>query len=265
MPNPARKPPAYKIELPVFSGPLDLLLHLIEREELDVTAISLVRVTEQYLEQVGELRESKIEHLIDFLVVGARLVLIKSRALLPRPPAIPGDEEEEEDPAEALLRQLRQYKRFKQAAAWLQERHEQGWRTYLRVAPPPKVEAKPDLSGLTLAGLVAALKDALARAEAREESVDVVEPRRLTIEGQLTYVQATLRERGRAGFRQLLSSRPNTVEVAVTLLAILELIKRHEVVVRQPYPFGPIEVEVVPDAVATTDKEELPAPRPPGQ
>lgn len=265
MPNPARKRPDYQIELPVFTGPLDLLLHLIEREELDVTAISLVRVTEQYLEQVGELQESKIDHLVDFLVVGARLVLIKSRALLPKPPAVPGDEEEEEDPAEALLRQLRQYKRFKDAAGWLQERHEQGLRTYLRVAPPPKVEAKPDLGGVTLAGLLAALKEALARAEAREESVDVVEPQRLTIEGQLGHVRSTLKARRRAEFRDLLSSRPSTVEIAVTLLALLELIKRREVVARQAYPFGPIEVEAVAGAVPATDEEAVPAQPPPGR
>lgn len=265
MPNPARKPPDYRIELPVFTGPLDLLLHLIEREELDVTAVSLVRVTEQYLDQVGELQESKIEHLIDFLVVGARLVLIKSRALLPKPPAVPGDEEEEEDPAEALLRQLRQYKRFKEAAAWLQARTEQGLRTYLRVAPPPKVEAKPDLGDVTLAALLAALQEALARAEAREESVDVVEPRRLTIEGQLGHVRATLKQRRRADFRDLLSGRPNTVEVAVTLLALLELIKRREVVARQAYPFGPIEVEAVADAAPATDKEAALAQPQPGQ
>ena len=265
MPNPARKLPTYQIELPVFSGPLDLLLHLIEREELDVTAISLVRVTEQYLEQVGELRESKIEHLVDFLVVGARLVLIKSRALLPKPPTIPGDEEEEEDPAEALLRQLRQYKRFKQAAGWLQARREQGLRTYLRVAPPPKVEVKPDLAGATMAGLLAALREALARAEAREESVDVVEPRRLTIEGQLGHIRSKLKERRRADFRELLSARPNTVEVAVTLLAILELIKRREVVARQAHLFGPIEVEAVNDPVPATHTETAPAPPPRGQ
>ena len=77
----------YRVELPVFNGPLDLLLHLIEREELDITAVSLVQVTGQYLSQVRQLGEEQMEHLIDFISIGARLVLIKSRALLPRPPA----------------------------------------------------------------------------------------------------------------------------------------------------------------------------------
>ena len=109
----------YKIDLPEFAGPLDLLLHLIDRQELDITAISLMQITSQYLKQIEEMKKNRVENLIDFLVIGARLSLIKSRALLPKIPTLPGDEEEEEDPAEALIRQLRQYKRFKQAAEWL--------------------------------------------------------------------------------------------------------------------------------------------------
>ncbi len=109
----------YTIDLPAFAGPLDLLLHLIDREELDITAISLAKVTEQYLSQIEELKNNRMEQLIDFLVVGARLVLIKSRALLPQDVSLTGEDEEEEDPAEALIRQLRQYRRFKIAAAWL--------------------------------------------------------------------------------------------------------------------------------------------------
>ena len=106
----------YKIDLPEFAGPLDLLLHLIDRQELDITAISLVQITRQYLMQIEEMKKDRVEHLIDFLVVGARFSVIKSRALLPKIPTLPGDDEDEEDLAEALIRQLREYKRFKQAA-----------------------------------------------------------------------------------------------------------------------------------------------------
>lgn len=242
MPNPAKKPPQYHIELPAFTGPLDLLLHLIEREELDVTAISLTRVTAQYLDQVENMKQDKIDQLIDFLVIGARLVLVKSRALLPRPPSSQTSEEEEEDPAEALLRQLRQYKQFKQAAGWLRQREEAGLRTYLRLAPPPRIEQTPDLSGLTLAALLAALHEALARSEIREESVEVVQRRRITIEGQLRHLRHTLGQQEQISFRELLSAKADVVEVAITLLAILEMIKRREVMVHQAHPFGPIEV-----------------------
>jgi segregation and condensation protein A len=153
----------YTIELPIFSGPLDLLLHLIERQELDITAISLSRVTAQYLAQIEQLKQNRMENLIDFLVVGARLTVIKSRALLPATLSFAGDEAEEEDPAEALIRQLKQYKRFKQAAAWLGAREEKGWRTYLRVAPPPKVEKQLDLSGITADTLYTAVLNVLAQ------------------------------------------------------------------------------------------------------
>ena len=195
MPTPARQAPGYRIDVPAFSGPLDLLLHLIERDELDITVISLARVTEQYLAQVEHLKQERIEDLIDFLVIGARLVLIKSRALLPRPPAIPL-EENEEDPAEALLRQLRVYRQFKTAAAWLHRREEEGMRTYLRVAPPPQLDAKLDLSGVTIDTLFQALQGVLARSETKSESVDVVQSPLVTIEGQITRLRKILSTAG---------------------------------------------------------------------
>lgn len=241
MPRPARTLPDYRIELPAFTGPLDLLLHLIEREELDVTAISLARVTEQYLLQVENLKQDRVEHMIDFLVIGARLVLIKSRALLPQPPALPSDEAEE-DPAEALIRQLRMYRQFKDAASWLQQRETAGLRTHLRIAPPPKLEGKLDLSGVTAVTLLQALYDVLMRAETMEESTEVVQQPRVTIEGQLEKVRRTLGERTQIAFHELLSPEVDRVEVAITLLATLELIKRHEVTVHQPHLFGPIQI-----------------------
>jgi segregation and condensation protein A len=248
MPNPVRESPAYRIETAVFTGPLDLLLHLIEREELDITAISLALVTEQYLQQVESMEqaagEQKIVHLIDFLEIGARLVLIKSRALLPQPPAsLLGDESQEEDPAAALLRQLRQYRRIKDAAQWLGVREAAGLRTHVRVAPPPKVTTAPDLSEVTLDVLLALLQGVLARSVTREESVEVVQPRRITIEGQLSHVRETLQRRAQVEFRDLLSGTADRTEVAVTLLAILELIKRREVSAFQEMMFGPIQLK----------------------
>ena len=236
----------YTIDLPAFAGPLDLLLHLIDRQELDITAISLVRVTEQYLAQVRQMQDEQMAHLIDFLVVGARLAQIKSRALLPQTPSLLMDEEEEEDPAEALVRQLRQYKRFKQIAAWLSDREEAGYRTYLRLAPPPKLEKRLDLSGVTLAGLLTAVQEVLTRAEQMEESVAIVKPRRLTIEQQIGRLRQRLKERQTFQFSDVLSAKRDRVEVALTLLAVLELIKRQEVSAHQQELFGPIELRPVP-------------------
>lgn len=237
----------YTIDLPSFAGPLDLLLHLIERQELDITAISLVKVTEQYLEQIEQMKQNRMEELIDFLVVAARLVQIKSRALLPQTPVIIEGEEEEEDPAEALLRQLREYKRFKQAASWLQNREEQGLRTYLRVAPPPKLEGRLDMTGITVDALLVAVQDTLSRVEDREESVSIVQPRRITIEGQINRLRQRAKTGLSFGFTDLLSAQTSRVEISITLLAVLELIKRREILASQTEMFGPIELRANPE------------------
>lgn len=234
----------YRVELPIFNGPLDLLLHLIEREELDITAVSLVQVTGQYLAQVRRLGDEQMEQLIDFISIGARLVLIKSRALLPRPPSLPGAGDEEEDPTEALLRQLRAYKRFKAAAHWLDQRQRRGLRTYLRVAAPPQLEGHLDLSGVNADTLLHALRAVLARVETLEESLSVAQPRTITIDDQMRQ----LRERlglGRAFlFNDVLTNPRDRTEVAVTLLALLELIKQREARASQSRLFGPIEITV---------------------
>jgi segregation and condensation protein A len=245
-------PKKYQISLPVFSGPLDLLLHLIERQEFDITTISLVKVTEQYLAQIEQLKENRIENLIDFLVVAARLVQIKSRALLPQTPLHPGDEEEE-DPAEALIRQLKAYKRFKQAAVWLHDREEAGLRTYLRVAPPPKLEGTLDMTGISVETLITAVQEALARTESKTDSVAIARPRRVTIEGQIKLLRTRLKENGRSHFNDLLPPQAERVEVAITLLAVLELIKRRELTAVQPELFGPIEV-MATDLIGTGEQ-----------
>lgn len=234
--------PAYQLDLPVFSGPLDLLLHLIERQELDITAISLAQVTAQYLAQVEQMRSTRMEHLIDFIVIGARLALIKSRALLPRTPSPYADEELEEDPADALLRQLQAYRQFKRAAVWLKEREEAGLRTHLRVAPPPRLDKRLDLSDVTVDALLWAVRGVLARVETLEESVSLAQPRQLTIEGQIKKLRSRLAAKRPFLFAEVLSKNASRVELAVTLLAILELIKRREVTAVQAALFGPIEI-----------------------
>ena len=235
----------YHVQVPVFSGPLDLLLHLIERHELDITAISLAAVTDQYLEQIEQLQEDSVERLSDFLVIAARLLVIKSRALLPDNPYARHTQEDEEDPAESLARQLRIYRRFKEVANWLAHREELGLRTYLRVAPVPKRKARLDATGLTVLQLAEALLGAVARRETKEESVTVaVEHRTVTIERQITRLRDRLRLAHRIHFEEILSSRTNWAEVSVTLMAVLELVKRREIGVRQQALFGPIEIWV---------------------
>ena len=143
----------YEVNLPVYQGPLDLLLQLIEREKLDISAIALAAVTDQFLAHIRQIEELQPDLLTDFLLVAARLIWIKSRILLPSAPPTE-DEEEEEDPAEALARQIKEYKRFKEVAQQLRAIEERGWHTYPRVAPPPEIATR--LAEGSITGLVAA-------------------------------------------------------------------------------------------------------------
>lgn len=247
----------YRVELPIFNGPLDLLLHLIERQELDITTVSLVQVTDQYLLQVRSMREDQLEQLIDFIGIAARLLLIKSRALLPQSPLLPGSEEDEEDPAEALLRQLRVYKQFKDAAEWLDERRRSGLRTYLRVAPPPQIEGKLDLSGITVDTLQAALKAILERDDSLEKALSVATPRSITIEEQMGALRERLGRRSTFHFTDILVRQNDRTEIAITLLALLELIKRREARAEQSRLFGPIAIMAEKTPVIVSEESEV--------
>ncbi len=236
----------YTISVPAFEGPLDLLLHLIERRELDITVISLAQVTDQYLQQIEALKENRLPHLIDFVVVGARLAWIKSHALLPRLPVVPLEGSESEDPAELLVRQLKVYRQFKQSAEFLKQREAAGRRTHLRVAPPPRVASKLDLTGVTPGMLLKAMLEVLERLQQREASVEVAQPRSVTVESQMERVRLALSARPQVYLTDVLSPQVNHVEVAVTLLAVLEMIKRREATARQEVLFGPILIKRVP-------------------
>ena len=231
----------YRVELPVFQGPLDLLLSLIEREELDITRVSLAQVTGQYLAYLEAMEQVPPEILADFLVVAAKLILIKSEALLPRPPAIVA--ESVGDTGDDLVEQLRLYKQFKAAAGRLRQREEDRLRTFIRLAPPPKVEARLDLTGVGLTDLLVAVREALQIA-APPPSVDqVVSQRKVTIRGQMDLIRSRLRTQGRLLFQEMLARSADRVEIAVTFLAILELVKQFEVTVQQQNLFGPIIIE----------------------
>lgn len=237
------KQPSYKIHLPSFSGPLDLLLHLIERNEMDITAISLVAVADQFLSQVEQMREDRLEHLMDFIVIGAKLLLIKSRALLPQMASEITGETEEENPAEALARQLRLYKRFKMVSDWLQKREVEGFRTYLRIGSPPRNNGTFAFDEANVDLLQNALETAVARADRRQESVSLaIERRTITIRSQMKRLRDRIVTGETVFFSELLSDQVTCLEISVTLLAVLELIKLNEAVVRQAELFGPIEI-----------------------
>ncbi|PWH13664.1 MAG: hypothetical protein DDG60_09865 [Anaerolineae bacterium] len=230
----------YLVQTPIYEGPLDLLLQLIERAELDITALSLAMVTDQYLQHIRQMQEARAEEISAFLVIAAKLIQIKSEALLPRPPA---REAGEEDPAENLARQLRIYKRFKEVATLLEQREAQGLRTYLRLAPPPKMEGRLDLSGLTLTDLLEAAESSLAREKEKQALGTVIAPPKVTIRQKIAYIAEQLRTKRTTRFNELVEHGNSRLEVVVTFLALLELVKRYRVAARQEALFGEILVE----------------------
>lgn len=239
---------AYAVTLPAFAGPLDLLLHLIENQQLDINAISLMAVTDQYLRTLSTLEEVEPGAMADFLVVASRLLYIKSFSLLPRPrPA--GEEEDEEASGAALVRQLLEYRRFKELAGHLRSREEQGLRVYVRTAPRPQVERRLDLSNLDIERLHAALRQVLQRLPA-EPTLPRVKTYAITVAEQVENVRSFFRvqrARSAAGsvtidFVELLGEQHTRLGVIVTFLAVLELIKQGELELVQETTFGAIQL-----------------------
>ncbi len=232
----------YQVSTDVYEGPLDLLLNLIERAELDITTLALAQVTDQYLAHLQALEKRSPDEVSAFLVIAARLLQIKSSVLLPKttPAQQPSDEE---DPGEALARQLIQYRRFKQLASWLAEREERGLRTYLRIAPPSaKVSARLDMSGWTLENLVATAREVLGYKNELTDLSKIVTLPRITIRERIHTILQVLKRQKTTSFRTMLLSR-SRIEVVITFLAMLELIKRRLIEAQQSILFGDIQLQ----------------------
>lgn len=240
---------SYPVSLDAYDGPLDLLLQLIERRELEISEISLCAVTDQYLRTLETLDVIEPGALADFLTVASRLLLIKSNRLLPRPVA---DEDMEEDAGDSLVRQLIEYRRFRQAAENLKSRVDSDYRVHVRAAVKPAVEGlqkpKPDLSDVDADRLQSILRNVLQRMP-----VDPPPPRltpyKVTVSEQIERVRAFVRRiqdsatkpgKVRVLFSSVLGSAYTRTEVIVTFLAILELIKQQELTVEQDATFGEI-------------------------
>jgi segregation and condensation protein A len=241
----------YTVSTPVFEGPLDLLLQLIEHAELDITTISLALVTDQYLAYIRQM-QIPADEISAFLVVAAKLLQIKSEALLPRPPI---REAGEEDLGEALARQLRIYKRFKELSNWLDDRETRHLRTYLRVAPPLKVESRLDLSDITLADLAAAAEDIFAEEAEKQALGTVISAPRITIREKIALIAKRLGKNRSANFSGLLGKKPSRLEVVVTFLALLELVKRYAVSAQQERLFSDIRIEKLEEWGTDEDME----------
>jgi segregation and condensation protein A len=231
--------PDAALEVPGFSGPLELLLHLLDEGQLEITAVSLAAVTEQYLGFLALLPEStgKLDFLAEFLVIGSRLLLLKSRALLPRETSKPvaGDELDEV----TLEERLAEYRRFREAAHRLRQRQERGVRAFSRQAPPPLPPPAPPprLQGATPDALAAALQRLLA---ARKPAPEQNLPPRVSLAERIAEVRAAVLAHGQVSFTWLAEGCTTRTDLIVTFLAILELFRRHVVRLQQDELFGEI-------------------------
>jgi len=233
-----------EISLPVFQGPLDLLLHLIERDDLDITAVSLVTVTDQYLKAIRTGDRFEPQALAEFVAVGAKLIYLKSKALLPRPPQ---DEEggiDDDDVGAELVELLREYKRFSQVADMLEERQDGGVRIYTRLAPPPEAPEGTGLHNVTMERLRAIMLEVLAKKPAERPAAAgiIVRDTSMTLSERMLDFRERLQRRGRFSFRRMLSECKTRVDVVVSFLAILELIRAGECDAEQEGAWGDITV-----------------------
>jgi segregation and condensation protein A len=253
----------YAVSLPLFEGPLDLLLHLIEQEKLDISEISLVAVTDQYLKTIEQLEELAPGALADFLVVASRLLYIKSTRLLPKPPAAGEDDEESGDD---LVRHLLEYRQFKRAASELRSREDEGSRLFVRPGMAVDLgelsQKQPEFGELDAGLLQNALKRALARIPV-EEPAPQVKPYTVTVAERIESVRTFLANRredvgepSQVSFALLLEDGSSRIEIIVTFLAVLELVKQRELVARQDATFGEIVLVVVDEAAGATAPDD---------
>lgn len=232
----------YKVQLEVFEGPLDLLLYLIKRDEIDIYNIPIERITSQYMEYLSLMRMLDLNIAGEFIVMAATLMMIKSRMLLPvdeRPEA----EEEDEDPRWDLVRQLVEYKRFKDAAAFLQACEIRQEDVFAGGADGIVVE--PDAPGAVLQDiglfdLMAAFSRALKNA--REETIGEIAAERFTVADKMDAILTLVRSSGETPFARLFGPRATRQEIVSTFLALLELLRLRQVRVRQGAHFGTILV-----------------------
>jgi segregation and condensation protein A len=243
----------YTVTVPVFEGPLDLLLQLIEHSELDITAVSLAMVTDQYLEYIHQMKDIEAEEISAFLVIAAKLVQIKSESLLPRPTTIEIDQESE---GLSLIQQLQIYKQFKEISIWLQDREIKGLRSYLRIAPLPKIEGRLDISDLAISDLVDAAEEILNKEQEKQGLDTIIKAPRVTIREKIALIASRLSMGKISSFNEVIKSSNSKLEIVVTFLALLELIKRFHVIAYQETLFTDIQIEPLTD-FSDTDELEI--------
>ena len=246
------------IRLARFEGPLDLLLHLIKRDEVDIYDIPISHITQQYLAYIELMRALDLEVAGDFLVMAATLMRIKAKMLLPLPSS--ADEEEEGDPREELVQRLVEYRQFKEAAGTLKEKEGERRLLFERGMLPGDDEAGPlPLASVSLFDLLDALNRVMSRVP--EVSVYEVETEEFDVDDKMSLIASTVAEHGSVPFATLLLRCRARSEMIVTFMALLELIKLGNVSVIQTEAFGEIMIVHRPAEGISTDAADTTAAR----
>ncbi len=247
----------YKLKLDIFEGPLDLLLYLIKKDDIDITDIPISQVTDQYMQYIEMMKMLDLDIVGDFLVMAATLMQIKSRMLLPPDPS--ELEEEEADPRDELARRLLEYKKFKEIAEALKEKEELRRDLFARVvdaeaAQNLRDEAKEVYFEASLFDLINALSEALRKTP--EEVIHEIITEEHTVEQKIHDVLHLLLEAPAVRLNALFEKSKNKIEIIVTFLAVLELIRLKEVKAMQQGPFADIEIMRNTDNMVPVEGEE---------
>ncbi|MBL7115405.1 MAG: segregation/condensation protein A [Kiritimatiellae bacterium] len=234
----------YKVNLEVFEGPLDLLLYLIKKDEIDIHNIPIEVITSQYMEYLNVMRMLDLNIAGEFIVMAATLMLIKSRMLLPvEERSELAEEDDEDDPRWELVRQLVEYKKFKDAALRLHGKELEQEGIFTIGTKGIEVEAEASgvvLEDVSLFDLISAFNEVLQRTS--EEQIGEIFHDQFTVADKIDVVLNTLKRRGQVKFSELFGAKTSRNELICTFLALLELIKLCQVCVIQPDPFGEIVI-----------------------
>lgn len=240
------------IKLQVFEGPLDLLLHLLEKNKVNIYDIPIVEITNQYMEYIAEMKRQDLNVVSEFLVMAATLIDIKSRMLLPAPET---EEEEEEDPRAELVRQLLEYKMYKCMAYELRDRQIDAERVLFKEPTiPPEVAGYEEpvnieelVSDVTLAKLnhifKSIMKKQVDKIDPIRSKFGKIEKEEVSLSEKMAYLENYCLTHSRFSFRNLLEAQSGKMEIVVTFLAILELMKVGKIFISQERTFDDIQIE----------------------
>ncbi len=249
----------YKVKFEVFEGPLDLLLYLIKKEEVDIYSVNLTTLASQFIEYIEMMREFDLEIAGEFLVMASTLMYIKSRELLPVDQQAQVEEEEEgEDPRWELIRQLVEYKKFKDAAAKLQEleARQEGVFPRLPIKPVFEEEKAPAKLDVTIFDLLNAVNAVLKRFEQRDNPREIYEDK-WSVSEKIEQIVKLMATQPGVRFSELFEDATSRSEVVCTFLALLELIRLKQLVCGQSSDFGEIEIRKRETPASTAEAGEV--------